>query len=427
MTTQNRPARLHTVTGTHSLILRSAGHFFSRFKGLMLSKSLDPDSGLLLTGCPSVHTAFMRYAIDVIYLDASGKVLKCVARLAPWRASISQAGSDAQGKKHRRAAHTLELAAGSIERLAIRAGDQLDHPHWAEPESGQLRAAPQPGRSARSAESVTARPRGSAMIEFIIVGPIITLIGLAILQYGMLFFAKNQMNHASFMAARAGSVANAKLSAVKTAYTRALVPIYGGGLDATELGASFVKAAADVALNTRIELLNPTQESFADWNDPKLQTILNTGSKKVIPNTHQGFKDQKIGATSGQTIADANLIKLRITHGYQPKVPIVAGIYAIYLKWLDTKTDTFHTRMVNAGRIPVMMHVTLQMQSDAIEESPVSTPGKGNEGTPGNQADPPVVSTPPPSCSTVACSGNKPPVTPGDPCTGNTCPPCGKT
>ena len=73
---------------------------------------------------------------------------------------------------------------------------------------------------------VLRRQHGSVMIEFTIVGPIITLLGLAILQYGLLFFAKNQINHASFMAARAGSVGNADVGKVKTAYIRALIPLY---------------------------------------------------------------------------------------------------------------------------------------------------------------------------------------------------------
>ena len=53
------------------------------------------------------------------------------------------------------------------------------------------------------------RQLGSAMIEFVVVGPVLTLIGMVILQYSLLFNAKNMVNHASFMAARAGSMGNA--------------------------------------------------------------------------------------------------------------------------------------------------------------------------------------------------------------------------
>ena len=86
------------------------------------------------------------------------------------------------------------------------------------------------------------RQRGSAMVEFVVVGPIITLLGMAVLQYGMLFFAKNQINHAAFMAARAGSMGNANLNLAKDAYIRALIPLYGGGTNTAELARAACRA-----------------------------------------------------------------------------------------------------------------------------------------------------------------------------------------
>ena len=420
---------LHSRSGSHTLNVQLAKHFWSRFKGLMLSRALAPDNGLLITDCPSVHTAFMRYAIDVVYLDSNGRVLKCVPSLKPWRGSISQFGRDAQGRKHLRAAHTLELAAGSIERLEIAAGDQLLHPLW------QKSVQPQP----LPKKSLAGRAqRGSAMIEFVFIGPVITLIGMGILQYGMIFFNKNHMNHASFMAARAGSLANANIGTVTAAYTRALVPLYGGGLDATELAESYARAAADMAGNTKIEILNPTVESFADWNDPALQALLNTGSKRVIPNANQAFKTPEVRSASGQTIQDANMIKLRITQGFEPKIPFMKTIFTKFMQYSDPKNDAFHTQLVSSGRIPVVTNVTMQMQSDAIEGSPISRPGLGNNGSPVDPGFPKTTPTgPPPRCSTAGCTVETPapstptptpspadPTDPNGPCANGKCPSC---
>ena len=271
------------------------------------------------------------------------------------------------------------------------------------------------------------RQRGSALVEFMIVGPIISLVGLGILQYGMLFFAKNQINHASFMAARAGAMAHASMASVQNAYASALVPMYGGGQNSAQLAASLLKAKLDLGTNSKVEILNPTQESFADWNDPALQARYNSGGKRVIPNSNQAFHDAGIRSNSGQTIGDANLIKLRITHGFEPKIPLVGTIYKIYMKWLDTKDDAFHSQMVDAGRIPIVTDVTLQMQSDAIEDVAVSSPGMGNNGNPSDPGNPPVVTTDPPSCATIGCTVisipiiNPPP--PAD-CTGDACTVC---
>lgn len=269
--------------------------------------------------------------------------------------------------------------------------------------------------------------RGSAMIEFSVVSPVIMLLGLAMLQYSLLFFAKNQINYATFMAARAGSMTNASQSEIKLAYTKALIPLYGGGQNSTELAAAYAKASADVAGHTRIELLNPTKESFDDWNDPQLQNTIGNG-RRVIPNGGQAYKDPNaIGATSGQSIQDANLIKLRITHGYEPKIPLIRLVYTKFLQWLDPHADAFNTAQINAGRIPVVSHVTLQMQSDAIEPgNPVSLPGPGNNGKPSDPGDPPAVNTAPPDCLTIGCTVGNTPVPACDPQTdANGCRPAG--
>lgn len=113
---------LHTVSGAHPLDLRLANTFFSRFHGLMLRQALAPDQGLLITRCPSVHSLFMRFAIDVIYLDRSGLVTRCTP-LQPWRASAGRSRLAGHAT-----AHALELPAGSIQRLHIETGNRLHHP-----------------------------------------------------------------------------------------------------------------------------------------------------------------------------------------------------------------------------------------------------------------------------------------------------------
>jgi uncharacterized membrane protein (UPF0127 family)/Flp pilus assembly protein TadG len=385
-----RPAvgSISTSTGKHALTLRIADTFLERFRGLMLSAPLKPTDGLLITGCSSVHCAFMRYPIDVVYLDRHGVVARCVLHLKPWRASFGGP----------RAVHTLELAAGTISTLGIAPGARLDHPIFAQP--APVRIHPR------------TKQRGSAMIEFTVVGPLIALLGLGLLQYSMAFFAKNQINYAAFMAAREGSFAHADLSTVQQAYVRALAPMYGGGESPAELAQSVAKASADMAGNMQIEMLNPTKESFSDWNDETLQQLLKTGNRHVIPNSALAARinqSSEVRASSGQSLQDANLLKLKITHGYAPKMPVIGKLYLTYLKWADQHTDDFQTKLISSGRIPVVTHVTIEMQSDAIEpDSPVSTPGLGNGGHSTNPPSPPVTQGPPPDCTTLSCDSPAP-------------------
>lgn len=284
------------------------------------------------------------------------------------------------------------------------------------------------------------RQCGAAMVEFVIIGPIITTLGLAVLQYSLMFFAKGQINHATFMAARAGSVAHANMDSIKTAYKKALIPLYGGGQNTEELATTYAKVVADLEPNTlRIEVLNPTKESFDDYaTDATLNGQYNA---RAIPNSGLALKSNldAIGASSGQTLQDANLLKLRITHGYEPKVWLMGVIYKKYLQWLDTGQDNFKSQLIDNGRIPMVAHVTIEMQSDAIEQNDnngtslfASNPGHGNDGNPTDPGDPPLTDKPPPRCLTMGCSVTYTPSDPGasgggtggGDCSGLNCPVC---
>jgi outer membrane protein OmpA-like peptidoglycan-associated protein/uncharacterized membrane protein (UPF0127 family) len=402
-------AILHTRSGAHRLRVPPANTFLSRFRGLMLTKALADDQGLLIIDCASVHTAFMRFAIDVVYLDECGNVLRCVSRLLPWRCSVSSGSGNLQGRRNAKAEHTLELMDGSIERLDIRKGDWLEHPVLDAP-ADRRATAEHMGKSSRPVAH-RARQCGATMLEFALVGPLISLIGLAILQYSLLFFTTNQINHATFLAARAGSTDHARLASVRDAFAKGLVPLYGD-----ELPTAVCKARDEVEGTTRclagtpppgvtIELLNPTRESFDDWNDPVLQDTIG-GGRRVIPNSGQAYKDPAVvKPDSGQNIQDANIIKLKVTYGYLPKVPLMGLVFTKYLKWLDNGADPLRSRLIESGRIPVVANLALQMQSDAIEpDNPVSSPGLGNNGTPVNPGDPPGVVGQPPDCVTAGCS-----------------------
>jgi outer membrane protein OmpA-like peptidoglycan-associated protein len=234
------------------------------------------------------------------------------------------------------------------------------------------------------------------------------------------------------MAARAGSTGNANLDTIRDAYTKALIPYYGGGTNAIDIQKSFLKAKTDVAYTTTITMLNPTKESFDDYNDTTLQNTIGNG-KRVIPNANMGLKGQSAGAASGQTIGDANLLKLRITQGYEPKTPFVGNMMLFMLRWYDDGKDSAKTALYykprldgsGTGYIPVNVDVTLKMQSDAIEpDNPVSSPGQGNNGNP---TDPGPGTPPknPPDCADITCTSTDPtPTNPGGTCTGDNCGPC---
>ncbi len=89
---------------------------WSRFRGLMLRRPLEPGCGLLLRPSSSIHTFFMRFPIDVVYLDRAGKVVKVVADMKPWRVSAGGRG----------ARQVLELPSGSAAQAGLQLGDEIE-------------------------------------------------------------------------------------------------------------------------------------------------------------------------------------------------------------------------------------------------------------------------------------------------------------
>jgi uncharacterized membrane protein (UPF0127 family) len=85
-----------------------------RRTGLLKHERLQPGEGLWIVPCESVHTFFMKFAIDLVYVDKRHKVRKVRHSVAPWRMSACLS------------AHSvIELAAGTAEQSGTQAGDEL--------------------------------------------------------------------------------------------------------------------------------------------------------------------------------------------------------------------------------------------------------------------------------------------------------------
>jgi uncharacterized membrane protein (UPF0127 family) len=85
-----------------------------RRTGLLKRVKLDPGEGLWISPCESVHTFFMRFAIDLVYLDRKRLVRKVRHAVPPWRLSACFT------------AHSvLELPAGTIAETGTQPGDQV--------------------------------------------------------------------------------------------------------------------------------------------------------------------------------------------------------------------------------------------------------------------------------------------------------------
>ncbi len=112
----NKPNTVEVRSPEGRLVARArvARSMWSRMRGL-IAHPLAEGHGLLLPSCSSVHTHFMSYPIDVLYLSRNDAIVKIAPALKPWRFSWGGRG----------AKHVVELPAGTAAELRLAPGQQL--------------------------------------------------------------------------------------------------------------------------------------------------------------------------------------------------------------------------------------------------------------------------------------------------------------
>ncbi len=100
------------VLATHTELAERAR---ARMKGLLGRDGLPEGAALVIKPCTSIHTFFMRFPIDVLFLDQSGLVLRAIEHMRPWRLS----------RIYPRAACVAELPAGALGKSGTREGDRV--------------------------------------------------------------------------------------------------------------------------------------------------------------------------------------------------------------------------------------------------------------------------------------------------------------
>lgn len=95
--------------------VKTADNFFIRAFGLIFRKEPKPGEGLLFYKCNSIQTFWMRFAVDVIFLDKNNKISALFTGLAPFRITPFIKGAD----------KALELRKDSIKNSGLNVGDML--------------------------------------------------------------------------------------------------------------------------------------------------------------------------------------------------------------------------------------------------------------------------------------------------------------
>jgi len=121
MTDVSRRARVVNVTRGTELAadIRVASSMRERTVGLLRTSEDELGDGLLIEHSPSIHMFFMRYAIDAVFVDGAGRVIRTAAGLRPWQVVWWARG----------ARDCLELPVGRIAASGTHMGDILETTH----------------------------------------------------------------------------------------------------------------------------------------------------------------------------------------------------------------------------------------------------------------------------------------------------------
>ncbi|MFT9598494.1 DUF192 domain-containing protein [Mesobacillus sp.] len=95
--------------------VKIADTFFSRFKGLMLTDSLSDGHSLYIQPCRSIHTFFMNYSIDVLYINENNEIVGTDEQLEPAK----------MGKRCKGAYSVFELPEGTIRNTGTKVGHSI--------------------------------------------------------------------------------------------------------------------------------------------------------------------------------------------------------------------------------------------------------------------------------------------------------------
>ena len=148
-----------------------------------------------------------------------------------------------------------------------------------------------------------------------------------------------------------------------------MAPIIGGDGSLEKAAVAIARSVADVESvvgldlhvrpPTKLEILSPTLDTFANWGEESLEFA----NRRVIPNSH--LRHQGSEVRGGVTLQDANLLKVEVTHGVELKVPVVSKLLAEAMLILDDNPD--HRLYYLSNRFPLKSSATVRMQSEAWE------------------------------------------------------------
>src|SRR5690606_17802638 len=152
----------------------------------------------------------------------------------------------------------------------------------------------------------TPRQHGQAMVEFMIITPVMLLLVFGALQFAFLYHAKTALNYATFQTAREGAVNNAHMAIMEAAFARNMAAIYTHDDTIDEVKGARDRIRQEIEDGyVYINVMNPTPDMFDTFGiDP------DGDGDREIPSDNLMYRPLTREPISGVTVQDANLLKI---------------------------------------------------------------------------------------------------------------------
>ena len=229
-------------------------------------------------------------------------------------------------------------------------------------------------RPAERLRSRRALSRGQAAAEYLVMLPVLLLLLLGTVQFGLVFVAKTALDLAAFDGARSGALSHGSATTIRDGIARGLLPLYDKGLpetpsltyaDTLEDQVYVRRVIVDNPLTVNIRVLNPTAADFQNFGTT-INYLATNGSagtwSNAIPNARLLYNTASAGNV---TIQDANVLRIRVRYCYPLIVPFVNTIID---KLMETDPGSaWNFQCYESGGIALVADGTALMQSPAIQ------------------------------------------------------------
>jgi hypothetical protein len=331
------------------LTMLVAKTFFQRLLGIRL---LGDHKILLIPNCRVIHTIGLHRPLNVAFIDRNACVVRILSGLPAWRIAGCRA-----------AWAVME----SFEPLPLKVGQRC-------------RAVIRLQKN---------QPKGYSLVEVALALPVFLFVILVVIQIGLLWHARFAVTHAALVAARQASLHHGSHSAIRDGLVYGLLPLSGKTSSLGELPGGVMRAGSDVTMGLafgwiRWEVLSPTRQSFQDWGGPPDPGLHGAGTARdveipalALPGIAQRRQPKSgvskmlgglpVGNVSGQTLIDANNLKIHLQVGIPLQLPIAGRLLARTLGLLHGCGWTVRPPEDRIGLVGFGSGVSPSLMSHSIE------------------------------------------------------------